>query len=349
VLITEQRRTNTDHKKKVHRVRPTTAIRFKSIGEPGAVVAFERIELGDPGPAEVTVRMEAAPVDPSDLGFIRGRYGIRPAAPSGAGQSGVGRVVALGSGVGDAEVGDRVMIIPTSEQFTWQESLNVLASNLVTVDPDFDPVQLSTVGLNQMTAFQLLEYANLREGDWIAQTAANSAVGSSVISLARDRGLRTLNVVRRTEAAELVNPLGDLIVVESDGLAKEVQEVLRQEKLSLILAGTGGRSVSALMGALVPGGSVVSFAAVDAKPLSLPNLTFGGFSIFGFWIVNWIRNTDRAEVRLAYEQVADLVVGRTLQSAVAGEYELADFASAFRHASGTGPDGRRGKVFFRFP
>lgn len=330
-------------------MRSTKAIRFDTVGDPEAVTRLDQIELYEPRPGEVTVRMEATPVDPSDLGFIRGRYGVRPTSPSGAGQSGVGRVTASGPGVDDFNPGDRVLIIPTSEQFAWQEHLNVSASNLVKVDPDGDPIQLSTVGVNQMTAYQLLEYAKLGEGDWVAQTAANSAVGSSVISLAHRRGLRTVNVVRRQEAVKLVNPLADRVVVASEHLAADIRNVLNGEKIPLFLAATGGGTVPDVMKSLAPGGSVVSFGAVDGQPLSLPNLTFGGFSIFGFWVVNWIRNTDRAEVGRAYRRVSDLVVDGTLHTPVAGEYELGDFPAAFRHASQNGTDGRQGKVFFRFP
>src|SRR6202034_4066603 len=75
---------------------------------------------------------EPAEVVPWYLGVVRGRSGLRPVLPSGAGQSGVGRISATGPGTMAHSVGDRVLIIPTGQQFTWRERVNVDVANIVT-------------------------------------------------------------------------------------------------------------------------------------------------------------------------------------------------------------------------
>ncbi|NIP93798.1 MAG: alcohol dehydrogenase, partial [Akkermansiaceae bacterium] len=70
---------------------------------------------------------------------------------------------------------------------------------------DADPLQLAMLKINPATAHLMLtRYRDLAAGDWLVQNAANSAVGTYLIELARARGVRTMNVVRR---AELVDPL----------------------------------------------------------------------------------------------------------------------------------------------
>src|ERR1700748_1103247 len=110
---------------------PTThALIFDTIGEPHEVLSVREIELPAPAAGHVTVAMEASPIDPTDLAFIRGRY-VPPTLPgSGAGQSGVGRVVTLGDGVNGVRVGDRVVVVPNGRHQVWRQKLNVELSDL---------------------------------------------------------------------------------------------------------------------------------------------------------------------------------------------------------------------------
>ena len=99
----------------------------------------------------------------------------------------------------------RVLIIPTYEQGTWADQVVAPLRNIVPMGDEADPLQLSMIGINPVTAYLLLNrYVSLMPGDWIGQTAANSAMGQYIIALARLAGVKTLNVVRREEAAEQV-------------------------------------------------------------------------------------------------------------------------------------------------
>jgi NADPH:quinone reductase-like Zn-dependent oxidoreductase len=84
------------------------------------------------------------------------------------------------------------------------------------------------IGINPATAYLLLNrYVSLMPGDWIGQTAANSAMGQYIIKLAKLAGVKTLNVVRREEAAKQVRQLGgDRVVLQGDNLHKDIEEAL---------------------------------------------------------------------------------------------------------------------------
>src|SRR6476620_12113383 len=107
-----------------------------------------------------------------------------------------------------------------------------------------DPLQLSMIGINPVTAYLLLNrYVSLMPGDWIGQTAANSAMGHYIVKLAKLAGVKTLNVVRRKEAAEQVLLFGgDRVVLEGDDLQKEIEDALAGTKLSLVVDSVGGPS-----------------------------------------------------------------------------------------------------------
>src|ERR1700742_666527 len=153
--------------------------------------------------------MEAAPINPTDFLYVRGLYGVEPAFPSPVGAEGVGRVAKVGSKVDVALQGKRVLVIPTYEQGTWADQVVAPMRNIVPMSNETDPLQLSMIGINPVTAYLLLNrYVSLMPGDWIGQTAANSAMGQYIGTLARHAGVKTLNVVRRAEAAEQVRQWG---------------------------------------------------------------------------------------------------------------------------------------------
>src|SRR4029077_8060352 len=101
-------------------------------------------------------------------------------------------------------------------------------------------------------------YVSLMPGDWIGQTAANAAMGQYIIALAKLAGVKTLNVVRREEAAEQVRLWGgDRVVLQGDNLHKDIEDALGGKKLKLVLDSLGGTPVGELAKSLKPGGSVV--------------------------------------------------------------------------------------------
>src|SRR6267142_3049876 len=236
-------------------------------GEPSDVIELSTVPDPALGPEDVLISMEAAPLNPSDFLFVRGMYGVRPAFPSPVGAEGVGRVAKIGSKVDVALRGKRVLIIPTYEQGTWAEQVVAPVRNLVTMSDEADPLQLSMIGINPVTAYLLLHrYVSLMPADWIGQTAANSAMGQYIIALAELAGVKTLNVVRREEAAELVRQWGgDRVVLQGDDLHRSVEDALDGKQLSLVLDMVGGTPVGELAKSLTTGGSIVSYALLSGQ------------------------------------------------------------------------------------
>src|SRR6202521_4964316 len=230
-------------------------------GEPSDVIEINTISEPALGQEDVLISMEAAPLNPSDFLFVSGKYGVRPAFPSSVGAEGVGRVAKIGSKVDVALRGKRVLIIPTYEQGTWADQVVAPVRNLVPMSDDADPLQLSMIGINPVTAYLLLNrYVSLMPGDWIGQSAANAAMGQYIVALAKLAGVKTLNVVRREEAAEQVRQWGgDRVVLQGDNLHKDIEDALDGKRLSLVLDMVGGSSVGELPKSLRTGGSVVVY------------------------------------------------------------------------------------------
>src|SRR6266446_3150815 len=318
-------------------------------GEPSDVIELSTVPDPALGPEDVLISMEAAPLNPSDFLFVRGMYGVRPAFPSSVGAEGVGRVAKIGSKVDVALRGKRVLILPTYEQGTWADQVVAPVRNLVPMSDEADPLQLSMIGINPVTAYLLLNrYVSLMPGDWIAQTAANSAMGQYVIALAKLAGVRTLNVVRREEAAEQVRQWGgDRVVQQGDNLHKDIEAALDGRKLSLVLDTVGGTPVGELAKSLKTGGSTVVYAVLSGQfpAISPKDFIYRDLSLHGFWLINWIRNAPRAEIQGIYQKLGDLVAGGSLWAAVEHVYPLEQFKEAIKRSLRSN---RGGKILFQF-
>src|SRR6201987_2583822 len=316
-------------------------------GEPSDGSELNTVSEPSPGQEDVLVSMEAAPMNPSDFLFVRGIYGVRATFPSSVGAEGVGRVAKIGSKVDPALRGKRVLILPTYEQGTWADEVVVPVRNLVPMSDEADPLQLSMIGINPATAYLLLNrYVSLMPGDWIGQTAANAAMGQYTIALAKLAGVKTLNVVRRKEAAEQVRQFGgDRVVLQGDNLRHDNSKALGGKKLSLVLDSLEGSPVGDLARSLKPGGSIAVYAFKLGLPVLSPEFLYNNLNLHGFWIGNWMRNAPSTEIQELYQKLADLAADGSLSAAVEQVYPLDQFKQAIDRSL---KSSRYGKILFKF-
>src|SRR5437867_2060759 len=328
---------------------PMRQLQLVAFGEPSEVIELNTVSEPILGQDDVLVSMEAAPINPSDFLLVRGMYGVRPAFPFSVGAEGVGRVTQTGSKVDVALQGKRVLILPTYEQGTWADEVVVPVRNLVPMSDEADSLQLSMIGINPATAYLLLNrYVSLMPGDWIGQTAANAAMGQYIIALAKLAGLKTLNVVRREEAAEQVRQWGgDRVVLSGDNLHKDIDKALDGKKLSLVLDTVGGSPVGELAKSLKAGGAIVLYANLSGQfpVLPLAHFIYSNLSLHGFWLINWIRNAPRTEIQEIYQKLGDLIADGSLSATIERVYPLEEFKEAFEQSLKWN---RKGKVLFKF-
>ena len=159
------------------------------------------VPLASPPPAagQALVATVASPINPSDVLTLTGHYGALPPLPAVGGTEGVGRIAAVGEGVTGLSVGG--LVLPPPGSGTWVTHVLTDARSLVPLPEGADPLQLAMLTVNPPTASLMLgDFVPLSAGDWVIQNVANSGVGGYLIQLAKRRGLRTVNLVRRESA-----------------------------------------------------------------------------------------------------------------------------------------------------
>lgn len=314
---------------------------FRQAGPPADVLELESHALPDPSPGEVQVRILASPINPADLNFIEGTYGIKPVFPAVSGTEGCGEVIA--SGAPDFSPGDRVIFLRQAE--AWQDARNLPASHLLKVPAGLDPLQAAMLRVNPATAWRLLTgFGQPPAGSWIVQNAANSGVGRCVIQIARELGIRTLNFIRRPELVAELKALGADEVLPDDEAGFAAARALAASP-SLAFNSVGGESALRVANLLARGGTHITFGAMAKRPLSIPNglLIFKDISFRGLWVTKWIESAPRSELDTAYGQLAGWALEGKLLQPVESVHPLAGYSAALARAA---ESGRAGKVLF---
>ncbi|MCZ6679102.1 MAG: 2-enoyl thioester reductase domain-containing protein [Candidatus Poribacteria bacterium] len=314
-------------------------------GIPEDVVRVEDWELPTLAPNQVLVEMKAAPINPADINVLEGKYPIRSPLPEVPGNEGVGVIAQTGSAVSNLQVG-RHVIVP-DRVGSWCQAYVADADNLIPLPDNLPLEQAALLSINAATAWRLLEdFVNLSPGDWMIQNVANSAVGRFVLQIARFRGLKTVNVVRRQELiSELQAEGADVVVTDEMPLSKQIRDLMDGADAKLGLNAVGGASASEIAKSLGDHGTLVTYGAMGLQPLQMGNglLIFKDLRFRGFWINDWYKRAGNAAIREMFDQLSALVAAGKLKAPIEQTYPLADARSAVIHARRSH---RKGKILF---
>jgi trans-2-enoyl-CoA reductase len=210
------------------------------------------------------------------------------------------------------------------------------------------PEQVATLRVNPSTAFRLLtDFAALKPGDWVVQNGANSAVGRHVIQLAKHRGLRTVNFVRRPELiAELTASGADLVLLDDDTAKQHVRDALGDANVLLGLNCVGGESAARLSSILSPKATMVTYGAMSRKALTVSNahLIFKEIQFKGFWVTRWIKEATPDARQQMFTELAELAKSGVIKTPIEQIYPLADVLTAVGRAAGSS---RNGKILLK--
>jgi NADPH:quinone reductase-like Zn-dependent oxidoreductase len=317
---------------------------------PESLAVVER-PVPRPGKGQVLVQMAAAPINPSDLAFLRGLYGLKKSLPVVPGLEGSGVVVAAGGGLrARVLMGRRVACsAPPGGDGTWAEYMVTSAAFCFPLGKEVSLEQGAMSLVNPLTAWALMDLARRGGHRAVVQTAAASALGRMILRLARRFGIHAVHIVRRDEQVELLRARGAQHVLNSHRpqFDAELQRLCAQLNVRLAFDAVAGEMTNHLVRALAPGGRIVVYGALEGAPCQADPgvLIFAGKSVEGFWLKDWLRNRSLLAQYLAMRSVQKLLTS-DLQSDVQARLPLEDVTKALeQYVSGM----TRGKILLLPP
>jgi NADPH2:quinone reductase len=306
---------------------------------PSSVLRVAEVETPSPGPGEVRVRLSVAGVNPTD-------WKSRASAPvpfdfQVPGQDGAGVVEAVGAGVDEARVGERVWVYFAAWQRQWGTAAEY------TVVPDAQAVRLpddatlelgASLGIPALTAYHCLLADGPIDGRTVLVAGGAGAVAHAAIELARWAGARVVTTVSGEEKAELARAAGADAVVNyrEEGAADRIREAA-PDGVDRIVELALGPNLELDLAVAAPYAVISTYAAdvqtaeITVRQLMMPNL------VLRFVLVYTI---PRPALRAAVAGVSEAVAAGALTTLPIHRFPLEETGAAHDAVEG----GAVGKV-----
>ena len=305
------------------------AIRFHETGS-ADVLKLENVEVGDPGPGQARVRHTYIAVNFIDIYFRTGHYPL--ALPNGLGSDAVGVVEAVGPGVTDIHVGDRVGYL-LGPQGAYSDVRVMPADVLIPLPDGVTDRTASTLIMKGMTAQYLFRQVYpLKGGETILYHAAAGGVGLIACQWARALGVTMIGTVSTDEKAEIAKANGctHTIVTSREDIAKRVRELTDGKGVPVVYDSVGKDTLDASLsclqvrGALVSNGTTSGPVQIDSRTLAAK----GSLWVTRPAMVHYA--APRAHMLDMAKEVFDMVLAGKITSEPKQTFALEDAADAHR-------------------
>lgn len=303
--------------------------------KPGGALTFEQIAVPRPGPGEVLIKMDASPVNPSDLALIAGGY-LERSYPYTPGLEGSGTVVEVGRGIFPRlRLGKRVACSPNQGgDGTWAEYMLTSPMKTAPLPKHISSDQGSMMLINPMTAMAFIRLTKDGKHRAIVNNAAASSLGKMLIRLTKSRGIPLINIVRKKEQVETLKKLGAIHVLNSssESFEAELRQLAYKLEATLFLDAVTGSQSSILLGAAPYGSTLVAYARLSGDPIIADPgaLIKEEKDIVGFQLGNWLQ-TKGLVFKLRFINSVKRELGGELSSHISRSYPLDRVEEAIAH------------------
>ena len=313
-----------------------------TFGEPTEVLVFGESAMPQPGSSQVRIKTILSPIHNHDLWTVRGSYGYKPELPAIGGTEAVGIIDALGEGVTGLTIGKRVAV--ASVHGTWAEYFLAPAAGLVPVPDAISDGAAAQLIAMPFSAIALLEYLEVKSGDWIIQNTANGAVGKTLAMLAAARGINVVNLVRRDAGIEELAAVGisNALSTATNGWQNRVREITKGAAIRAAVDSIGGKASGELLSLLGDNGLLVSFGTTAGEPMALSSgdLIFKQAVVKGFWGSKISAAMPGATKARLIGELLRLVSGGELKLPVEAVFGLDQIADAVKASLSPGKAGK---------
>lgn len=297
---------------------------------------IEDLEVGEPGPAEVRLRIETIGLNRAEAMFRAGAYPVTPKFPTLMGYEGVGVIEALGAQVRGFAPGERVCVFPNyrlGEYGIYGERAIVPASSLLAPPPGLSSIEAASIWMQYFTALALIEVARAAVGDYVIVRAASSSVGIAAIQLANWAGAVPIATSRTRAKTQALQEQGarHVIATEADDLVAEVKRITGGKGARIIFDPVGGPDVEMLAQAAAEEGIIIIYGGLSGQPTPYPHwpAALKGLSLRG-WVASAIWNKPERLVRYRDLILDGLRLGH-LRPVIARTFPFAEIAAAHRY------------------
>ncbi len=307
----------------------TQAVRFHAPGAP-EVLKLEELDLPEPAAGEVRIRHTAIGLNFQDIYARSGAYPFP--LPSGLGTEAAGVVEAVGPGVTDFQVGERVCYISGPVLGACATHRNYPAARLLKSPAHMSDDQLAAMMLKAMTVEYLVQRCyQVKPGQFVLWHAAAGGVGLLAGQWGRHIGARMIGVAAGPQKCQLALDNGYEFCIDrlSEDVAARVKEITGGAGVPVVYDSVGKNSFDQSLASLAPRGYFVSFGTTTGAPPPVPAATLQKMGSLYFTRPTLVTYTaSTAELRDSAQAVFHLVAQGALKVSIHQRYAMSDIARA---------------------
>jgi len=247
------------------------AVRVHKYGGP-EVLTYEDVEVGQPGQGQIRLKQHACGINYIDTYFRSGLYPSPVGLPFVAGNEGAGEVTAVGPGVSDIKVGDRVAYVVGLGSYATERLMP--AERAVKLPNEISYEQAAGMMLKGMTAQYLLNRTfKVTKGSTVLMHAAAGGVGQILCQWANHLGATVIGTVGSKEKAEIAKAHGchHTILYRDEDFVARVKEITGGKLCDVVYDGIGKTTFPASLDCIRPLGMFVSFGS-SSGPIEAFNI-----------------------------------------------------------------------------
>ena len=322
------------------------AVIYESFGDPAVVLKLGERPLPAPGPGEVRVKTSLAAIHNHDVLTVRGTYGVRPNLPAIGGSEAAGTVDALGEGVTNLKVGQRVAAFARAG--AWAEYYVAAAAGALPLPDAIKDEEACQLVAMPLSAMALLRTYTIEPKQFLVQNTANGAVGKTLALLAKDDGINVIHLVRNAEAVKELEALGltNIVSTAEEGWKKAARALAGGAEIVYGIDSIGGKPAGQMLSLLSDKGTLVSFGVMSGEPMEIDSgeVIFKQKKVEGFWLSSFMPKLSAADMGAMIGALVKKVATGVIKLPVAGIYGLDQAAEAATASVGAS---RGGKVLLR--
>lgn len=299
---------------------------------------------------QVLVKMLAAPVNPSDLVYLLGKYGLAPNNGAFVGFEGCGIVVEANAGLYGAWLkGKRVALsAQPGNDGVWAEYAITKANFCLPVRKELSDEQAATIIVNPCTSVCLVERAIELGAKAIVINAAASQVGKGVIRYAKLKGLKTIATVRSEANVSVLEELGatSVLLTSQETFVENLKQQAKTFNATVLVDAVAAKDTPKLLKAMPNSSTAIVYGRLTETfdPLgglfSVADLIFRDIRIEGFWLAKYIGDVSPLKVLALSSKVQKLFAQGIFKTDIYASVGFEDFAQALDHYALNKSDGK---------
>ena len=272
---------------------------------------------------DVLVKIDGSPCNPSDIAFMRAMYGVSKRLPTVPGFEGSGIIVETGSSAeAKALLNKRVSCFAQNDEIgTWAEYFKTSWHNCIPVSDKIAPEQAACFFVNPFTAFGLFETAINYGYKCIIQNAAAGQVGRFIRVMAKEKGIRLINIVRRPQHEELLKAEGEEFVLNmrDKSFAENFDQLMLKGEPCIAFDAVGGEHSGFLINNMSAESRLLVYGGLSAKAIGeidVLEIIFKGKKIEGFNLGSWIATKNKAEKDEISAYLQELILSKKCETKI---------------------------------